>query len=168
MEHYMTLARTADDESAAEHYAGRSNQIDRYLSVSRFREHEVRIDEPKEFGGGDTAANPAEMLLGALCASMEVTCRAWAEYLAIPCGSISTTVTGTLDVRGFMDTHPNVRAGFTEIVAEMRLSGPVSPGQLAELERLIARCCPILDSIRDGSPIAVKISSAVGTTSPPG
>ena len=157
MEHYMELARTADSESGRELYAGRSTQVTRYLSVSKFRTHELRIDEPEEFGGGDTAANPAEVLLAALAASMEVTCKAWAEYLSIPCGQISTEISGELDLRGFMNTDRRARSGFKNIKAALRVTGPVTAKNLSELRRVLTRCCPILDTVQHGSGVDVQI-----------
>jgi pyruvate dehydrogenase E2 component (dihydrolipoamide acetyltransferase) len=157
MEDYMVLARAADSDTAREHYSGSSAQVDRYLSVSQFRKHKLQIDEPTDFGGSDTAANPAEALLAALAASIEVTCRAWSEYLAIPCGQISTIVCGDLDVRGFMDTDPAIKSGFNSIKVELRVSGEVTAAHLQELQRLVTRCCPILDTVHRGSDVDVKV-----------
>ena len=158
MEHYMQLARATDEDRARERYQGESNQVDGYLSISTFRQHEMRIDEPKEFGGSDSSVNPAEALLAALAASMEVTCRAWAEYLSIPCTRISTRVSGELDVRGFMDTDSAVRAGFNKLKAELRIQGPVTQAGIDELRRLVMRCCPVLNTIDQGSSIELTLT----------
>jgi putative redox protein len=158
MEHYMTLARAADSDQARESYRGSSSQGERYLSTSIFRQHQLRIDEPKEFAGTDAALNPAEALLAALAASIEVTCKAWAIYLGIPCGKISTRISGDMDFRGFMDTDRAVRAGFTNISVKLSMTGPVTSDQLTTLQRIIARSCPVLDTVQHGSPIKLRIS----------
>lgn len=157
MELYMRLARSGDPKRLRESYRGDSTFSQRYLSTARFAIHEVQIDEPVEFGGSGRGPNPAEVMLAALTASVGVTCRAWAAFLEIPCDDITLSVSGELDVRGFMDTDNAIRSGFANINVRLDITGPVSTVQLDELKALISRCCPILDTVRNGSVVDLEV-----------
>ena len=65
-----------------ERYEVRTRQESGLRSVACARGHEFSIDEPEDWGS-DMAANPAELALAALGASLEVTCRLYADYLGI-------------------------------------------------------------------------------------
>ena len=61
-----------------------TRQAEGLRSEARARHLRFTIDEPTEFGGTDSAPNPAEVALAALGASLEVTCRVFADYMGIP------------------------------------------------------------------------------------
>ena len=151
MEEQVALARTGTPAQCLERYRGATRQVEGLRSEARFGKFTFTIDEPTGFGGTDTAANPAEVLLGALGASIEVTTRAYAAYLGIPLTSVSVELSGNLDIRGFFDTDPAVRAGFDAIEAKVKI---VSSAGATEIERLLAkvdRCCPVLETLRNGT-----------------
>lgn len=165
MEEQAGFARSGRSEVIREVYAGSSRQTPLFLSISQFRHHEVRVDEPASFGGSDTAANPAEVLLAAIAASAEVTVRAWSAYLGIECGEIGTDIAGDLDLRGFMDTDPDIRAGFGPITLKIHVSGDLSAEDVARLERVVRRSCPIFETVENGSPINLRVMSTAGALS---
>lgn len=156
MEEQVAIARSGDREKCLERYAGETRQVEGLRSEGQFGRHRTVIDEPTGFGGTDTAVNPAEMLLAAIGASIEVTCRVYAEYLGIPLDAVSVKLSGNLDTRGFFDTDANVRSGFDAITADIRIDSPASEDQIARLLDRVERCCPVLDTVRNGTPIRLK------------
>src|SRR5262245_3319565 len=83
--------------------AASTRQVVGLRSESRVRHLTMTIDEPTDFGGTDLAPNPIEVAMAALGASLEVTCRVYADYMDIPIRAITTEVKGNLDLRGFLD-----------------------------------------------------------------
>ena len=153
MEEQVALAQRGTPEQCLERYRGTTRQVEGLRSEARFGKFTFTIDEPTGFGGTDTAANPAEVLLAALGASIEVTTRVYAAYLGIPLQSVAVELSGNLDIRGFFDTNPAVRSGFDAIEAKVKVESSASP---AEIERLLAkvdRCCPVLETLRNGTPL---------------
>ena len=156
MEQHVATARNAKPEECLERYVGETHQVDGLRSEASFGKFRFTIDEPTGFGGTDTAANPAEVLLGALGASIEVTCRVYAEYLGIPLEGVSVHLAGNLDIRGFFDTDPKVRSGFDRIEAKVRIKSAASNADIARLLARVERCCPVLETIRNGTPVRLQ------------
>jgi len=145
------------DPQFLEPQAVETEQVDRLRSVARVRHHTMTIDEPKDFGGTDLAPNPAEVALAALGASLEVTCRVYADYLGIPVRRISTRIRGNLDLRGFLDLTPEVRSGMQAIEVRIRIESDASDAEIERLLRQVRRSCPVLDLLRDPTPISLTV-----------
>jgi uncharacterized OsmC-like protein len=151
-EEMLATARQGPSPACPEHYEGTTRQVVGLRSEARFGQHRFSIDEPQPYGGG-TAANPAEVLLAAVGASIEVTTRIYAELLGIPLRGVSTRLSGTLDLRGFFATDPNVRAGFDAIDVTVFIDSPADAAQIAELLQKVERGCPMLDVVRGATPV---------------
>jgi uncharacterized OsmC-like protein len=67
----------------------------------------------------DTGPNPVEVVLAALATCQEITYRAYATTLGIPLESVSVTLEGSLDLRGFFAVKDGVRAGFNDVGASL-------------------------------------------------
>ena len=83
MRKYQAIARSGEPAKCAEHMAGATVQEEGFRTEGRFGRHLVLIDEPTSFGGTDSAANPAELLLAGLGASLSVTLRCHAALLGL-------------------------------------------------------------------------------------
>jgi putative redox protein len=121
------------------------------------RGHRFTIDEPLEFGGSDLAANPLEILLGALGASLQVTARLYATSWNLPVDRLWTSLSGTLDIRGFFDADPDVSAGFGVIDACLNMATSMSNEDFARLEARVRRCCPVLAMLGNGTLVELAI-----------
>jgi putative redox protein len=156
MEQHVRTARAAQPEQCLERYRGETRQVEGLRSEARFGKFTFAIDEPAGFGGSDTMANPAEVLLAALGASIEVTTRVYAAYLGIPLQSVAVELAGNLDIRGFFDTDPAVRSGFDQIEAKVRIESSASDADVARLLAKVDRCCPVLETLRNGTPLRLE------------
>jgi uncharacterized OsmC-like protein len=164
----MTLKRLAEDmlrtaeqgasPACLEHYGGTTRQVEGLRSEAVFGQHRFTIDEPQPYGGG-SAANPAEILLGAVGASIEVTTRIYAELLGIPLRGVSTRLSGTLDLRGFFATDESVRAGFDRIDITVEIDSPAAADDIARLLQKVERGCPMLDVVRGATSIRLTTST---------
>ncbi|MEO8452484.1 MAG: OsmC family protein [Gemmatimonadota bacterium] len=134
-----------------------TRQVEGLRSEGRVRHHTFTIDEPKDFGGSDLAPNPAEVALAALGASLEVTCRVYADYFGIPVKAIATSLKGDLDLRGFLDLAPEVRSGFQRIDVTVRIESDASDEEVERLMRQVRRSCPVLGIVRDATPVSLSV-----------
>lgn len=124
------------------------------------RGHHIRVDEPPTLGGGDTAANPVEVYLGALISCQIVTYRFWAQRLGIVVDDLSIEAEGDLDVRGFFGIDEQVRAGFQAVRVRVRVTGPETPARYAELQAAVEAHCPVLDLTTGVTPVETTLEAA--------
>jgi len=157
MIHWRGVAQAGDADACREAMAGSVRQDEPFRTEGRFGHHVVVVDEPKSFGGSDTAANPAEVMLTGLCASIAVTLRCHAALLGLSVGRIEMSVAGDLDVRGFFDADPAVRSGFKCIAIGLKLESDASPERLNALIAAVERGCPVLDNVRAPTPVTLEI-----------
>ena len=117
----------------------------------------VGVDEPPGLGGQDTAPNPVEYILAALGSCQEITYRLYADALGIPLNGVSVQLTGAIDLRGFFNVKQDVRPGYQTIEAEVILDSPASEQDLARLKDIVDRHCPVLDILRNPTPVQLSL-----------
>jgi uncharacterized OsmC-like protein len=157
MLHWRQVAQQGDPEACRESMAGTVRQETPFRTEGRFGHHVVHIDEPKSFGGSDTAANPAEVLFAGVGACIAVTLRCHAALRDLRLGAIEVSLAGNLDVRGFFDADPKVRSGFQRIDIGVRIESDASEAELEALMAAMDRGCPILDTVRGATPVKVEL-----------
>jgi uncharacterized OsmC-like protein len=124
------------------------------------RGHTVFADEPRSFGGGDTAQSPVEMLLSSLVTCQAITYRLWAAELGIALEQIEVEVAGDLDLRGYLGMDGDAPAGYRALRIRVGLSGPETRERYAELAEAVDAHCPVLDVL--SRPIPVERELTIG------
>lgn len=159
MRRYQATARGGNLSECREPITGTTIQPTAFCTEGRFGRHIVFVDEPVAFGGEDSAANPAEVLLAALGASLSVTLRCHAALLGIKVRRIEVDLQGDLDIRGFFDADPTVRSGFQGLNLIVTIESDATPEQLSRLMAAADRGCPILDTCRGSTPVSIGLAS---------
>ena len=161
MEKAKESAQSGDAAACAELMAGATEQPSgSFVNTASFGRHRFVIDEPADFGGTDTAANPAEIMLGAIGASIAVTLRGHAALMDIAVGKVRVELSGALDTRGFFDVDTRIRAGFTDIDIRVCVETDAGPETLEKLNRQVLRSCPVLDACRNPTPVTMSFTTA--------
>lgn len=158
MLHWQAVARSGDAAACAEPMSGTVVQESPFYTEGRFGRHVVVIDEPTSFGGSDKAANPAEVMLAGVAASLCVTLRCYAALQGIAVGRIEVGIGGALDIRGFFDADPAVRSGFGSLDITLKVESDAAPEALRRLLAAVDRGCPVLDSVRGATPIRLALA----------
>lgn len=155
-----THAALEQDASAAlATFEARSQLADGFRSNVSIRQFAVGVDEPAALAGQDTAPNPVEYILAALGSCQEITYRLYADALGIPLNGVSVRLSGSVDLRGFFNVDRNVRPGYQQITAEVTIDSPASQEDLARLKETVDRHCPVLDILRNPTPVELSLRS---------
>ena len=157
----QTSLRKNPREAAAT-FAAATRQLAGLRSEATIRDFRLTLDEPPALGGADAGPNPVELVLAALGACQEITYRLYAEALGIPLNHVAVKVEGRLDLRGFFAVEDGVRPGFRDIRATVDIDSPASAAEIERLKAEVDRHCPVLDILRNVTPIRLEVSHNAG------
>lgn len=118
----------------------------------------MTVDEPAELGGTNQAANPVELVLGALGTCQEIMYAAYASVMGIKLDSVKVDVKGYLDLKGLFAMDETVPAGFTKICYETTLESPADKETLEKLVAVVESHCPVLDTLKRPVEVAGSVS----------
>jgi len=102
----------------------------------------IRIDEPPELLGTNTAANPQEYLMAAMNACLMATYVAACSAQGIELESLEIESRGELDLRGFLGLDKNVKPGYDEIDYRVRIKGDGTPQQFSAVHEWVKKTSP--------------------------
>ena len=148
-----------DPGSARATFTSESALQDGFQSKVRLRDHALTIDEPASLGGTDSGPNPVELVLAALGTCQEITYRAYAAAMGIPLDSVSVTIDGDIDLRGFFAVDESVRAGYEAIRGTVRLESSASAEELEQLRQAVNAHCPVLDILTNPVPVTLELET---------
>jgi putative redox protein len=130
-------------------FSSKSQLTTGFLTAATIRDKfTVSMDEPKALGGSDTAPNPVEVLLAALCGCQEIAWKAYAQATGIPIESVSVEIHGDIDFRGFFAVSDEVRPGFERITGTVTVKSSASTEELEGLKRIVDVRCPVSDMLQ--------------------
>ena len=130
-----------------------SELVEGFMSRVKVRDFEIIVDQHKGMGGLDMGPRPSEYVLAALAACHEVTYRLHADALGIPLDSVSVSVTGHSDAKGFFRLDENTRAGFSKITGVIRIRSSATDDDLQRLKLSVNSGCPVLDDLTQPVPV---------------
>lgn len=153
----MQAALRATPAAGAVSFGSESRQTGGVCSTARIRQFDLTVDEPPTLGGTDRGPNPVELVLAALGTCQEITYRLYADAMGIPLNGVSVRVDGNLDICGFFGADDRVRPGYQDIRAVVTLDSPAPEADLQRLKDAVDRHCPVLDIIRNATPVALEL-----------
>ena len=124
------------------------------------RPFKLRIDEPFELLGQNTAANPQEYLMAALNACMMVGYVAGASANGITLEKLELETSGELDLRGFLGIDANVRPGYEAIKYTVHIKGDGTPEQFRQIHETVMKTSPNYFNI--ARPIRLEADLRIG------
>lgn len=122
-------------------------------TIRHEREFRIEADEPRALVGQDQAANPVEHLLNALVTCLTGSMVYHAAVRGIQIDEVESTVTGQIDLRGFMGLARDVRKGYQNIRVDFRVKSDAPKEVLEEC----ARFSPVLDVVSNGTDVELNI-----------
>lgn len=130
-----------------------SNEAGRALLT--IRGQHVVTDSPPTLGGPNEAANPVEMLLGALAGCATFVCERAAQEMGIPLASVSVSVAGDFDPRGVCGEPFDPR--FQSFKLRLALEGPDAAQREMLLQAFKTRC-PVYTTLSRAAPVEITLA----------
>jgi uncharacterized OsmC-like protein len=115
-------------------------------------------DEPPVLLGTDQGANPVEYALAALngCLTTSLIYHAAAQGISID--EVETTLSGDLDLHGFLGLDENVRNGYEKIKVNFRVKSDAPREKVRELVELAQKRSPVFDIVSHPTPVEVSLA----------
>jgi len=110
-------------------------------------------------GGNGMFACSGDMLLEALAACAGVTMAAVATSIGVELRSGTVRAEGDLDFRGTLGVAKEAPVGFQRIRLSFEIESDAPQDQIATLSRLTERYCVVYQTLRQGVPIEVTVTS---------
>lgn len=115
-------------------------------------------DEPPVLLGQNTAPNAVEAVLHALAACLGVGFVYNAAAQGITVEELDFSLEGELDLRAFLGLSEAVRPGYDNIKVVYRVKADAPREKLEELCDYVQRTSPVLDIIRNATPVSVALA----------
>lgn len=126
--------------------------------VTKARQFELIIDEPKNLGGTDTGMNPVEALLASLGACQSIVARVYAPKFDVDLQDFRVDVEGDLDLDGFFN-RSEVRPGYSDIRYTFYIKTNSPAEKVEQFVAFLESKCPVGDSL--AAPVNLKLNRIV-------
>lgn len=147
----------ADPSKAATTWAAHVTWDGAFASHARIRQFDaIASDEPPALGGGDSAPNPVEQLLGALGNCLAVGYAANASVAGIPIDALSIDLQGDVDLHVFLGLKDG-HAGFDAIRASVKLDSTAPREQVEQLHAKVLDSSPVGHTLRAAVPVEITL-----------
>jgi len=112
--------------------------------------------EPPLLLGNNEGPNPGEYVLHALAGCVTTTTVLHAAARGIHVKSISTELSGDIDLQGLLDLDPTVRPGYQQITLKMDIEADCDDQTLDELLEFACAHSPMCDTLRRPVPVTLE------------
>lgn len=126
-------------------------------AIAQTRGFSMIIDEPGEFGGTNTGANPVEYVLAALGGCLNVVCHLVAKEMGMNLQRVEIDIEGDLNPAKFSGHSQDERAGYKEIRVKIKPETNAEVKQLQEWLYEVETRCPVSETISNGTSVIVKL-----------
>ena len=116
-------------------------------------------DHPPVLTGSDEGPTPVEFLLHALAACLTAGLVNIAAARGVHLTSVSSTVTGDIDLLGILGLDPEVRNGYSGIKIAFAITGDASPETLAGLVERSRQRSAVWDMLTNGTAIDITVDA---------
>lgn len=130
------------------------------MAVTKARSFTIKTDEPAPLGGTDSAIDPMELLLASLGTCLTIGWVTHARKRGIDYRDLKIKVRAPYDLRGYLALDGQVRPGFLNLEYDVEVDSDADPKVLEEIKRAAEAGSPMLDNIRNATPISGKVVQA--------
>jgi uncharacterized OsmC-like protein len=115
-------------------------------------------DHPAVLVGGDHGPTPVEYVLHALAACLTAGLANIAAARGVNLTSVSSTVTGDIDLQGIPGLSKDVRNGFEGIKVSFKLEGD-DPEKLRQVVEQSRQRSAVFDIVTNGVPVVIEVDA---------
>lgn len=120
---------------------------------SREEPFTMECSHPQVLLGNDEAATPPEVVLHSLASCLTGAMVYHAAANGITIEGAESSISGGMDLQGFLGLKPEIRKGFNGIKFTLKVKSDATAEQLDYL----ARFSPVFDMIRNPTPVSIEI-----------
>jgi uncharacterized OsmC-like protein len=124
--------------------------------TSRTKPFALMHDEPPLLLGKNQGPNPGETLLHALAGCVTTTTVMHAAARGIRIESISTELTGAIDLQGLLDLDKTVSAGYQKITLRMDIQADCTDAELDDLLQFVHGHSPVCTTVCRPVPVVIE------------
>lgn len=124
--------------------------------TSRTQPFHLVAGEPPVLLGQNEGPNPGEYLLHAIAGCVTTTTVLHAAARGIRIDSMSSEVSGDVDVQGLLDFDKSVPAGFRQITMRVKIEADCSDAELDELLAFVRTHSPVADTVARPVPVILE------------
>lgn len=121
--------------------------------------HLIVIDQPVAAGGSNAGPTPLDVQLMTLGACIAAIGRIIVLQRRLPVRGFNIFVDGELDTDRALGKSSDKPAGFSAIVARVKLDTDLPPSEQAKLLREIEGRCPVSDNLKNATSVNVVLAS---------
>jgi uncharacterized OsmC-like protein len=114
-------------------------------------------DEPPVLLGTDQGANPVEYALAALNGCLTTSLIYHAAAQGVKIDEVESTLSGDLDLQGFLGMSEKVRNGYEKIRVNFKVKSDAPREKIRELVDLAQKRSPVFDIVSHPTPIEVSL-----------
>ena len=126
-------------------------------TIVKARNFEIIVDEPKELGGTDSAANPVEYVLAAFAGCLNVMGHLIANEMGFELKNLKIDIEGNLNPAKLFGKSDEDRAGYKSLTVKLIPETDASKETLEEWLHKVEERCPVSDNIQNITPVKVEL-----------
>ena len=134
------------------------NQEAGFKTECRACGHLIVIDQPAAAGGSNAGPTPLDVQLMALGACIAAIGRIIVLQRRLPVRGFNILVDGEMDTDRAVGKSSAKSAGFSAIVARVKLDADLPPSEQEKLLREIEERCPVSDNLKNGTSVNVLLA----------
>ncbi|MFO7977664.1 MAG: OsmC family protein [Bacteroidales bacterium] len=127
-------------------------------TMVKARNFQIIVDEPKELGGSNQAANPVELVLAAFAGCLNVMGHIVAAEMDFALRGIQIEISGNLNPNKLFGKSDADRAGYKGIKVSLKPDCDADQATLEKWIHAVESRCPVSDNLQNGTPVQVVIA----------
>ena len=129
-----------------------------WLITTKAGAHTALVDQPEAMGGENKGPSPLDYVFVSLASCLITVAKIVAGQRKIDLRGVEVEVSGELNLDVLRGKEKNERAGFTSMVANIKVDADLTDEEKKDFLEEVDRRCPISDNLMNATPIEVKLA----------
>ena len=129
-----------------------------WLVTTKAGAHVALVDQPEAMGGENKGPSPLDYLFVSLAGCLITIAKIVAGQKKINLRGMEVEVSGDLNLEVLRGQEKNERAGFKNVVANVKINADLSEEEKKAFLEEVDRRCPISDNILNSTPVEIKVA----------
>ena len=131
---------------------------DGWLITTKAGAHTALVDQPEAMGGKNEGPSPLDYVFVSLASCLITIGKIVAGQRKIELRGMEVEVSGDLNLEVLRGQEKNERAGFTSMVANVKIDADMTDEEKKEFMEEVDRRCPISDNLSHATPVEIKVA----------